>query len=147
MNARDNLGMYGGTQPRYVNSNALDDLICLHCLGDRAPPAMAARDGVWGTCVACGDAGYAMPLERIAAELDSVIKKLYYGALPMNRSDDTGSDLRSIVRELVEATHAAEDAVIEALQKCERKTSTEGTFYSDTALYQKRECHEADFRQ
>lgn len=73
--------------------------------------------------------------------LDKVIKKLWYGSFPTNSEHFSGANLRSIVREVLNKEHACEGAIIEALIRNDRNGNVNGTFYTDTALYERRQVN------
>ena len=133
-------------QAPHPASIADQGLICCGCCGDDALREIVKSAGEPGVCAACGTSGRALPIGQIAVHLDKLIKQLWYGAFPAYREHDPGANLRSIVREALSAEHPCEDAIIEALKSNERNGAGKGTFYSDTAVYERRQLAAADQR-
>ena len=140
MNAPDR-SLLVSTQTPYMVSNADECLICVRCFHDSSLREIVKSSGTPGECVACGKTESALPIGQIAMHLDQVIKKLWYGSFPSNTEHCTGASLRVIVRAVLNEEHAFEDAIIEALKRTERNGTANGTFYTDTALYERRLGH------
>ena len=143
MNAPEHRSALVLTEVPYMVSNADERLICVSCFRDSSLREIVKSSGTPGPCVACGKTGNALPIEQIAMHLDKVIKKLWYGSFPSNTEHYSGASLRVIVRALLNEEHACEDAMIEALKSTERNGAANGTFYTDTALYERKQVSDA----
>jgi len=127
-------------------SNADQGLICVGCFADNSLREIVKSSGTPGECVACGKTENALPIGQIAMHLDKVIKKLWYGSFPSNTEHYSGASLRVIVRALLNEEHACEDAIIEALKSIDGNDNARGTFYTDTALYERRQVTDTNQR-
>ena len=146
MNAPDHRNTLVLAQAAYMVSNAGEPLICVSCFGDSSLHEIVKSSGTPGECVACGKTANGLPIGQIAMHLDKVIKKLWYGSFPNDEEHYPGANLRSIVREVLNEEHACEDAIIEALKSNERNGKAKGTFYTDTALYERRQVTDTNQR-
>ena len=147
MNAPDRASLLVLTQATSIASQADQRLICCNCFTDTSLRELVKASGTPGECAACGKTRDAVSIAQIAVHLDRIIRELYYGSFPAYEELYLGASLRSIVRAVLNEEHAYEDAIIEALKCNERNGGSEGSFYTDTAVYESRQLGDREFRE